>query len=212
MKFSRRFAQIGFYSNCLLARLCNQKSCDVSDCRSVLMASSHAKEDILILDSTSAVKFSVHLIFPGVVFANNQAAGDWIRDFYARLAPADRAAFTVLKNSGGGDHIKSADDQASSSPATCSLIDFGVYTRNRNFRLYLSTKFGKTTRLELAETDLFSVRLLEQDSGGGGGQLELRRRIFLASLLTWVETAETPLDWPPSSSSLAGRSGHEIAF
>ncbi len=175
------------------------------------MALSYAKEDILILDSTSAVKFSIHLIFPGVVFANNQAAGDWIRDFYARLAPADRAALTVREN-GGGDHIKSDDQVISSSPTTCSLIDFGVYTRNRNFRLYLSTKFGKTTRLELAETDLFSVRLLEQDSGGGGGQLELRRRIFLASLLTWVETTKTPLDWPPSSSSVAGRSGHENSF
>jgi hypothetical protein len=173
------------------------------------MASSHDKEDVLILDSTSAVKFSVHLIFPSVIFATNQAAGDWIRDFYARLSPADRAALTVLKNS-GGDHIKSDDQAISSSPATCSLIDFGVYTRNRNFRLYLSTKFGKTTRLELAETDLFSVRLLEQD--GGGGQLELRRRIFLASLLTWVETTETPLDWPPCCSIVSGRSSHENSF
>jgi DNA-directed primase/polymerase protein len=149
------------------------------------------KDDILLLDSTSAVKFSIHVLFPTIVFVNNQIMGDWVRDFYDnKLTPGERNSMTVKKVVSDMNE----DDLATSTTTSCSLIDFGVYTKNRNFRLYLSTKFGKATRLELAETDLFSVRLLEQH--GGSQNYDLRRNIFLASLITWVNEALSPLDWP----------------
>ena len=31
----------------------------------------------------------------------------------------------------------------------CGIIDVGVYTKNRNFRLFLSSKFGKNAVLKL---------------------------------------------------------------
>ena len=35
-----------------------------------------------------------------------------------------------------------------------------MYTRNRNFRLFLSSKLGKTTRLRLAQENVFKVAVL----------------------------------------------------
>ena len=148
------------------------------------------QEDILLLDSTSVKKFSVHVIFPTVVFDNNLAMGCWVKDFYDQLAPADRDFLTISKE-------VSEDNVIATAATRCSLIDFGVYTRHRNFRLYLSTKFGKAASLALAETDLFSVCLLEKH--GTSEEFDLRRRIFLASLITWVGETAPVRDWPPGS-------------
>ncbi|XP_031547245.1 DNA-directed primase/polymerase protein isoform X2 [Vicugna pacos] len=49
-------------------------------------------------------------------------------------------SFLVVKNSVGGRHL---------------FVDLGVYTRNRNFRLYKSSKIGKYVALEVAEDNKF---------------------------------------------------------
>ncbi|CAJ0942112.1 unnamed protein product [Ranitomeya imitator] len=58
------------------------------------------------------------------------------------------------------------------------FIDLGVYTKNRNFRLYKSSKLGKNVTFEVAEDNLFSVKrskhILEEE------------QIFLCSLISNV--------------------------
>ena len=40
------------------------------------------------------------------------------------------------------------------------FIDLGVYTKNRNFRLYLSAKYGKSEILTVSDNDIYTVKLL----------------------------------------------------
>jgi DNA-directed primase/polymerase protein len=96
------------------------------------------EEHIIELDSTSATKFSRHLIFrlPGRrVFANNAHCAHFVRKLWARVAATRDtdprcAALFVRKNIN--------DEEAHES-----FVDLGVYTRNRVFRLYLSSKRDK---------------------------------------------------------------------
>ncbi|XP_019522481.1 PREDICTED: DNA-directed primase/polymerase protein [Hipposideros armiger] len=63
-----------------------------------------------------------------------------------RLGSAEQSSpdlsFLVVKNTTGKKHL---------------FVDLGVYTRNRNFRLYKSSKIGKIVALEVAEDNKFSL-------------------------------------------------------
>ncbi|WKY06405.1 hypothetical protein Q1695_006529 [Nippostrongylus brasiliensis] len=94
-------------------------------------------EDFLVLDSTTENKFSAHVIchLPnGVLFPSNVA----IRPFAAKLYEA------LMENN--PQKIWNSDGTKETV-----LFDTGVYTRNRNFRLFLSSKLGKQSVLKLAE-------------------------------------------------------------
>lgn len=96
-------------------------------------------QGILELDSSTEKKFSRHLIvrLPGAAFASNIHAGVLIQNI-CKLATEKRdsdpscAQLLFVK--------KGADEDA-------FFIDTGVYTRNRAFRLHLSSKAGKTATL-----------------------------------------------------------------
>ena len=57
----------------------------------------------------------------------------------------------------------------------CGIVDVGVYTKNRNFRLFLSSKFGKAAVLKLHDS-----------SADGMFSKMSRREVFLKSLLTSI--------------------------
>lgn len=57
------------------------------------------------------------------------------------------------------------------------IFDIGVYTRNRNFRLYKSSKIGKSVALEVAEDNKFS--LTQSD-------ISEENQYFLSSLISNV--------------------------
>ena len=59
------------------------------------------------------------------------------------LTPVEAQQFRVKK----GDEIQ-------------WFIDLGVYTKNRNFRLYLSAKYGKSEILTVSDNDIYTVKLL----------------------------------------------------
>jgi hypothetical protein len=88
-------------------------------------------------------KFSRHLVFrlPGIAFASAAHCGAFVRKLHADIAtrrvsdPACDCVFVRKENA-------SLD-----SPRDVSFVDRGVYTRNRAFRLYLSSKHGKKHRL-----------------------------------------------------------------
>ncbi|CAJ0954719.1 unnamed protein product, partial [Mesorhabditis belari] len=94
------------------------------------------KSDFLALDSSNDAKFSCHLIGhltkKDYLFANNVAIGSYTKQLKQRLLdnPPQR--------------IFNADGQE------IVLFDEGVYTKNRNFRLFLSTKLGKDRFLKHA--------------------------------------------------------------
>jgi DNA-directed primase/polymerase protein len=72
------------------------------------------------LDSTTSSKFSRHLIFPHLVFANNAVVGEFAKACEERL------------------------------PSLCKLVkfvDLSVYSRNRCFRVIGSSKFARDSRL-----------------------------------------------------------------
>jgi len=87
--------------------------------------------NVIELDSSSDKKFSRHLIFhlpENKLFRNNRICGFFVQQVYNR----SRAKLLVRDLNG----------------ELASFIDLGVYSRNRMFRLYLSTKFGKKSLLQ----------------------------------------------------------------
>ncbi|KAL8597381.1 hypothetical protein ACOMHN_056144 [Nucella lapillus] len=65
---------------------------------------------------------------------------------------------------------------------TC-FADLGVYTKNRNFRLYKSCKLGKTTAFSVSENSTYTVTTTADDA-------QRERQLFLASLITSVRGGE----------------------
>ena len=100
-----------------------------------------ASDVVVELQSTSATKFSRHLVFklPGAAFANAAHVGHFVRRLWKRVAETretdPRCALLFVR--------KDIDDEVAATP----FVDLGVYTRNRAFRVYLSSKFAKRTRL-----------------------------------------------------------------
>ena len=105
------------------------------------------KDVVVVLKSTGSEearkKFSRHLVFrlPGVVFASAAHCGEFVRRLHADMSsrrgsdPDCDAVFVRGENA------------AKDAPRDVSFVDLGVYTRNRAFRLYLSSKHGKKHRL-----------------------------------------------------------------
>ncbi|XP_060772644.1 DNA-directed primase/polymerase protein isoform X2 [Neoarius graeffei] len=149
-------------------------------------------KDVLNLDSSTAEKFSRHLIFllPNCVFKDNRHVGRFIHHI---LKP-------VLKYlHQGKDSLEDIDD-VSEGPQSKRMkhdeedlgflivkgkdgqkqlfVDLGVYTKNRNFRLYKSSKLGKNAAFSVAQDNKFlpsSIKHTTEEEG-----------IFLASLITNV--------------------------
>ena len=105
------------------------------------------KDVVVVLKSTGSEearkKFSRHLVFrlPGAAFASAAHCGEFVRRLHAdmssrRDSDPDCDAVFVRRETASMD-----------APRDVSFVDLGVYTRNRAFRLYLSSKNGKTHRL-----------------------------------------------------------------
>lgn len=128
------------------------------------------RQDVLWLDSSTEKKFSCHLVFQRTkLFRDNREAGAFVR-----------LVCDKLRNCTG-----------SGSEAACSLFvknrhqesvlfcDEGVYTRNRNFRLFQCTKWGKNAPLVVSANDEY-VRSENCNE----------EKTFLDSLVTWSSERE----------------------
>ncbi|XP_039738581.1 DNA-directed primase/polymerase protein isoform X3 [Pteropus medius] len=100
---------------------------------------------------------------------------------------------TVVKNTIGKKHLFVDLGQQSRLPGSQNhlhapsshyplLLPRGVYTRNRNFRLYKSSKIGKPVALEVAEDNKFS--LTQSD-------ISEENQYFLSSLISNVRFSDT---------------------
>ncbi|KAK6749302.1 hypothetical protein RB195_001729 [Necator americanus] len=125
-------------------------------------------KDFLVLDSSTDSKFSAHVIchLPnGYLIPSNTH----IRPFCSRLHDV------LLKNPA----VKIWNTDGTKETV---LFDSAVYTKNRNFRLYLSSKLGKSTVLMLADYCKFY-----------GSSNPSDRQIFFDSLCVPANAEEFPV-------------------
>ena len=94
------------------------------------------RSDVLVLDSSNAIKNSFHLIFKSVVFANNRCCKQFIQSVLNSLSPEQIEKISYV-------------DSCRKSKL---IIDLSVYGKNQNFRMISSSKFGKNTSLKLVSS------------------------------------------------------------
>lgn len=107
----------------------------IQTCLQVAGATSERHKQVMLLESTTEKKYSMHVIFQGVVFYDNVQMGLFISDVMSQLG-GDQSLPSIMVNDKDGTK-------------KVPLIDVGVYTKNRCFRLVGSSKFGKQARLLL---------------------------------------------------------------
>ena len=145
----------------------------VNECLSSVFCQNNQFEDVLILDSSNSVKFSVHLIFMNICCENNTKIGEFVRFFESNLTEEDKKVFEI--NHKGKKR---------------SFIDRKVYSNNQNLRLYLSTKYQKLTPLTVASYDK-SVPKLRASASSSHDEHYL---IFENSLITSIGTSCNMID------------------
>lgn len=115
---------------------------------------------ILELDSTTPLKFSRHVIvrIPGAAFADNSHVGVVVKQVCLRawghqvgLKESSVGNTCGLNSLTGFNQITRNENlifkKADAHGGETLVIDYGVYTRNRAFRLHLSSKAGSDSRL-----------------------------------------------------------------
>ena len=140
-------------------------------------------QDVLVLESTSEIKFSVHLIFTQVYFQNNQVCGQFVKNLLRTLTEEEKKLLEI-----------SHHEQNS------FFVDTTVYTRFRNLRLILSKKLGKQIHFDISRIDTFSKKLSYQVRSDDVDYL-----IFKSSLVTYTSESSTFL-------TLHGEAGAEEKF
>ena len=121
-----------------------------------------SEKECLILESTDAKKFSVHLIFYDICFQDIFQLGRFVKNHLSRT--------TVNVFSKKGEII--------------SFVDHSIYTKNRNFRLLMSSKFGSNRPLLRSKLDISSETIIESSS-------EVNYNVFLRSLISYTTNAKT---------------------
>lgn len=161
------------------------------------------EEDVLDLDSSTAEKFSHHLIFPSIVFSNNFQAGYFVKFICAEinkflledLNPEDNGCFS------GGITIKDLLDLKTNKGLFC---DESVYSRNRHFRLYKSSKLKKNVPLVLSNTNKYKFTETAHCEDC------FDKQIFLKSLITFDCDGQVLLNFTSKTSQIDSQllSGH----
>ncbi|PIA34268.1 hypothetical protein AQUCO_03800095v1 [Aquilegia coerulea] len=127
--------------------------------------SMHGEEDWVVeLDSSTEEKFSRHLIIriPKVAFKDNSHAGAFVAEICSRICSARDSDCRLQK-------LFISKDSSSNEFPHQLFVDTAVYSRNRCFRLALSSKAGKKSYLlptkrfkckNLCEEDMFMDSLI----------------------------------------------------
>ncbi|XP_063776784.1 DNA-directed primase/polymerase protein [Pseudophryne corroboree] len=155
-------------------------------------------ECVLNLDSSTEEKFSRHLIFvlANAAFKDNIHVGNFIKTALKPLFPVSECTVPSIKDNTAAESACPAiqnvfeKDRGLSSLLVHDrkggkqlFIDLGVYTKNRNFRLYRSSKLGKNVVFELAEDNKFC--------GKPPKHVSAEENIFLCSLISNVRFTDS---------------------
>lgn len=136
------------------------------------------EKNVVNLDSTTSTKFSRHLIFciKDVAFRNNLHVGRFVKGVCNEIAEYLENS-TVLHDILSNYEMKDLEQLFVETGKNKKIfVDTGVYTRNRHFRTYKSTKLGKLAHLNVA-TDSKHVPLEDH------GDRDLA--IFMDSLISY---------------------------
>ncbi|KAF7217970.1 DNA-directed primase/polymerase protein [Nothobranchius furzeri] len=166
-------------------------------------------KNVLNLDSSTEEKFSRHLIFilQNAAFKDNIHVGRFILAILhpimnkikdeSWLGNERRTNVSEMTESPEMKRVKKEERDLSfllvkdKDGQHCSFVDLGVYTRNRNFRLYKSSKVGKNAAFTVAEDNEF----ISTSKKGIG----VEESVFLASLVCNVSfTGQRILTWDAS--------------
>ena len=118
----------------------------------------NVKRSIIDLRSSSTAKFSHHLVLSDVVFVNNVDMGLYIKHFVLQLYQRTKQEHLAALAASSSEAISEPSQFERLFPLTSEgehrpMIDTAVYTKNRNFRLWKSSKLGKEATLEVGELD-----------------------------------------------------------
>ncbi|KAK5602134.1 hypothetical protein CRENBAI_016135 [Crenichthys baileyi] len=172
-------------------------------------------ENVLNLDSSTEEKFSRHLIFmlQNAAFKDNIHVGRFI---HAILQPivtklrsesglckgdvpqtdSDRQPHVVSETAQSPDIKRRKQEETDLSfllvknkdGHSCLFVDLGVYTKNRNFRLYKSSKVGKNAAFTVAQDNQFAAKPAKG--------MSVEESVFLASLVCNISfTGQRILTW-----------------
>ena len=92
--------------------------------------------DLCILDSSTDKKFSKHLVFSNTIFTDCLTCGKYVANLLSQLTSDVLEKLSVVNRKG----------------KNVLFIDQSIYSKNRNFRLFLSSKFGQNTPLRICHT------------------------------------------------------------
>ena len=132
------------------------------------------RSNVVELDSTTDTKFSQHLIWhiPNAVFKNNIEVGKFVKmvcqdiKYYIHLKANDHssAANHWLHGNKASTQVNCLLIKTSSDGKESLFVDEGVYTKNRNFRLFKSTKKGKTAEIQFSTNCCFDLKYVDLQS------------------------------------------------
>jgi len=107
------------------------------------------KSDVLVLDASTPTKFSQHLIYQisEVAFQDNNHVGNFVKYLMMEVKKC-----RVPKISMDEQQKLFVENEKGESISFC---DQSVYTKNRNFRLFLASKFEKKVPLIIAKTNMY---------------------------------------------------------
>ncbi|KAK4836935.1 hypothetical protein QYF36_001476 [Acer negundo] len=119
---------------------------------------------IIELDSSTGEKFSRHLVIriPKTAFKDNSHAGAFVAEICSRIRSKSKRDATF-------EQLFIKKDASSAESLSQLFVDTAVYTRNRCFRLVLSSKAGKKSFLlptvrfkckDMCEEDMFLASLI----------------------------------------------------
>ena len=131
---------------------------------------------ILNLDSSSPTKFSCHLIFTETVFRSNGDIGNFLRAVFSELNNACKLISDNDRHMKEGEPVEIFDRSfvfkdlkdlyVNSKDETEKqlFVDSAVYSKNRNFRMYKSSKLGKNKFLNRANSCKYFPEIRDSDS------------------------------------------------
>ena len=134
----------------------------VTSCLSVKYGVDCQRDHVLVLDSSTATKFSQHLVFNimDTVFENNVVCGKFVK---AIAVAARNAVFDDLfdgyANAYHNTHGQDLDMLFVNgrNGRQDFLADLSVYSRNRQFRIWKSSKLERGVPLTLADDNRYPV-------------------------------------------------------
>jgi hypothetical protein len=148
------------------------------------------RHQVLDLDSSTEKKFSRHLIFmlPNAIFQDNYNVGNFVKNmcselriYITEISKKEEDGIEVNNSYGNVDKQYVCELLVLDRKGTYRLFcDEGVYTKNRHFRLYMSTKWNKNAPLTVSKENQYKPTNIYRQ--GESQDLQL----FMDSLITYV--------------------------